>query len=112
MKYTLLAFLFFAALSSGQEQKHLTVPPANGARPADMTAFEIERGAQYPSTIHLKGSVEVRTPVCIPRGKRGKVICDGYMILRADEATYHEDTGEIEASGSVSVTPIFHEAKK
>lgn len=106
MKYPALFFLFYAALSSGQEQKHLTVPPANGARPADITAFEIERGERYPSTVHLKGGVEIRTPVCIPAGRRGKVICD------ADEATYHEDTGAIEASGSVSVTPIFHELAK
>jgi hypothetical protein len=30
-------------------------------------------------------------------------------ILRAEEAILHEDTGEIEAHGNVSVTPLYHE---
>ena len=44
----------------------------------------------YPSVVHLKGTVEIRT--------------NGF-ILRADEADYHEDTGEVEARGTVKVTP-------
>jgi len=41
--------------------------------------------------VHLKGHVEIRTAT---------------MILTADEAYFNEDTGEIEAPGSVRVKPI------
>lgn len=34
------------------------------------------------------------------------------MILFADEANYHEDTGEVEARGHVRVKPYPVEAKK
>jgi lipopolysaccharide assembly outer membrane protein LptD (OstA) len=40
------------------------------------------------SAIQLRGDVEIKTEL---------------MVLRADEADYHEDTGEIEARGSVRV---------
>ena len=88
----------------------MIVAPVNGApRPASLSANEIERGGHYPSIVHLKGAVEIKSPVCLSVGKPGKPICDGSMILRADEATYHEDTGQIEAAGSVTVTPLRHE---
>ena len=31
------------------------------------------------------------------------------MVVTADEAEFHEDTGQIEARGNVSVTPLRHE---
>ncbi|MDQ6664059.1 MAG: hypothetical protein M3Z23_06670 [Acidobacteriota bacterium] len=109
MNYLVLGLLFTANLVIGQEQKHLTAVPLSGGRAATLTALNIERGGQYPSAIHLTGGVEIKTPICLPAGRHGKLICDGSMILRADEATYHEDSGEIEASGSVTVTPLRHE---
>jgi hypothetical protein len=84
---------------------------ANGERPTTMTAFEIERIGQYPSAVHLKGAVEIKSPVCFRVGKRGELVCDGEMILRADEATFHEDSGQIEARGAVTVIPLRHAAK-
>jgi hypothetical protein len=36
--------------------------------------------------------------------RQGKSVCDGYTILRADAATYHENTGDIEAEGKVTLT--------
>jgi hypothetical protein len=33
------------------------------------------------------------------------------MILRAEEATFHEDTGRIEAHGAVTVIPLQHAVK-
>jgi hypothetical protein len=30
--------------------------------------------------------------------------CDGYVVLRADTADFHEGTGQIEARGNVTVT--------
>ena len=76
-----------------------------------LQALNIERGAHYPSVIQLKGNVEVKTPVCLPVGRHRAVVCDGEMILHADAAEFHEDTGEIKASGSVSVTPLRHRKK-
>jgi lipopolysaccharide assembly outer membrane protein LptD (OstA) len=43
-----------------------------------------------PRLTHLKGNVEIRTNT---------------MTLTADEAYFNEDTGEIEASGTVRVKP-------
>src|SRR5580698_1476301 len=109
MGYRLLVLLFVAALVSDQE-KHVIVAPVNGAHTNILDANEIEGSAnQYPSAVHLKGSVVVRIPVCLASGENGKSVCDGFTILRADEATYHEDTGEIEATGSVRLTPLCHE---
>jgi lipopolysaccharide assembly outer membrane protein LptD (OstA) len=85
---------------SGQ-LKHLPIPTASG-RPDSVAALEIERGAEYPTTVHLKGSVEIKMPVCVnqPAGQT----CNGYVVLRADEADYHEDSGQVEARGSVKIT--------
>lgn len=45
-------------------------------------------------------------PVCVAAGAEGKLVCDGYTILRAGEVPFHEDTGEFEAEGRVSVTRL------
>lgn len=90
----------FLPQATGQEQKiavqklHLLVTGPGGGR---VSALSIERGVRYPSVIHLKGDVEIR--------RSG-------MILRADEADYDEDTGEVEARGHVRVKPYPVEAKK
>jgi hypothetical protein len=92
------------------EQKHIVVP-SNGSHGVRLSAISIERGVNY-TVVTLKGNVEIKTPVCLPVGKKGAPICDGEMIVRADEATFHEVTAEIEAHGNVVVTPIRHEPKK
>jgi hypothetical protein len=88
--------------------KHVTVPTPNGVRPVSLSAVSIERGATYPAVVQLKGKVEIRTPVCLAGKRKGELICDGETVVRADEATFHEDTGEIEARGNVTVTPLRH----
>jgi hypothetical protein len=110
---TILLFVTIPPLTTGQEKeaaelKHVTTTPLNAMRPASMAALSIERGTQYPSVIRLKGTVEIKTPVCIPVGKKGAPVCDGDMIVRSDEAEFHEDTGEIQAHGSVQITPLRH----
>jgi hypothetical protein len=112
MRFTVLIGLLATALVTGQEQKQLTTAPLNGGREVRMTADEIARMGEYPSAIHLKGGVEIKTPACLPVGKNRELICDGVMILRADEATYHEDSGQIEAQGTVTVVPLYHEPAK
>jgi hypothetical protein len=88
------------------------VPTLNGgSNPVRLSALNVQRGVTYPSVIEMKGNVEIQTPVCLPVGKGRKLICDGHMIVHADEAKFHEDTGEIEATGTVIVTPLRHETK-
>ena len=90
------------------ELKHVTVPIVNGSRPVSLTALSIEHGLEYPAVISLKGRVEIQTPVCLPVGKKGAPVCDGEMIVHADEAEFHEDTGEIQAHGNVQIIPLRH----
>lgn len=115
MKLVLLGVVIACALTTpllpqAADHKHLTVATVQGLRPVALTATSIERGAHYPSVMRLKGGVEIRTPVCMPVGPKGALICDGEMILRADEAEFNEDSGEIEARGNVSVTPLHYKS--
>jgi hypothetical protein len=83
--------------------KHLVVPTADDV-PIWVSALQIDRGSPYPSIVHLKGNVEVRTRVCVRTGPGQALACDGYTVLRADEADVHEDTGAVDARGSVRLT--------
>jgi lipopolysaccharide assembly outer membrane protein LptD (OstA) len=65
----------------------------------DMQALSIERLVKFPGIVHLKGSVEIATKVGVNDAPVSLMI----MVVRADEADYHEDTGEIEARGNVQM---------
>ena len=71
MRYAVLVFLCFGCAALGQEQKHILTVAVNGKFPTTLTALDIERVGQYPSAVHLKGAVEIKSPVCLPFGKRG-----------------------------------------
>lgn len=109
---TTLLLCIIAVPTTAQENmaelKHLIAPLLNGSRPASLTAVSIEHGLEYPTVISMKGRVEIQTPVCLPVGKKGAVVCDGEMIVHADEAEFHEDTGEIQARGNVQIIPLRH----
>ena len=111
MRLTILASLIFAGFAIGQGRKHFMTAPMSGGRNVMMTANNITRLGQYPAGIQLSGEVEIKTPACLPLGKEGKLMCDGAMIVRSDEATYHEESGQIEAKGSVTIVPLYHEPK-
>jgi len=101
----------FLALAMGQdaapELKHMIVPQANGSRGVSLAAFNIERGVEYPTVVKLSGNVEIKTPVCVPARKKGaNMVCEGAMVVHADAAEFHEDSGQIEAHGNVTVTPL------
>lgn len=104
-----LAVLAICALALAAQEypagqlKHLPIPAANGVQPVSVAALEIERGAEYPTIVHLRGSVEIRMPVCVRTGPGNGQACNGYVILHADEADYHEDSGKIDARGNVTV---------
>jgi lipopolysaccharide assembly outer membrane protein LptD (OstA) len=88
---------------SGQ-LKRLSVPTTTNVSPISVAALGIEREGDYPAIIHLKGSVEIKTPVCTKAGQGNVLHCDGYVVLRADQADLREDSGQIEARGNVRVT--------
>jgi lipopolysaccharide assembly outer membrane protein LptD (OstA) len=66
---------------------------------ATIVADSIERAPSFPSIIRLKGNVEIRTKAVVQHSPVSLMI----MIVTADEADYHEDSGEIEARGKVHV---------
>src|SRR5438067_653938 len=68
--------------------------------PATIQANSIERAVRYPSVIHLKGDVQITTKIGVSDAPVRLMI----MVVRADEADYHEDTSEIEARGSVQMS--------
>jgi hypothetical protein len=92
------------------EVKHLTVFPVNGIRPVLLSALSIQRGAEYPSVVELRGDVEIRTRLCVMQGdtaaRKGAMVCDGEMVVRADDAVFHEDTGTVEATGKVTFSTV------
>jgi lipopolysaccharide assembly outer membrane protein LptD (OstA) len=89
------------------EQKlHFAAPGPMGG--VTMEADHIERGPSYPSVIRLQGNVEIKTKIVSRPGRSpGTAPSAGesvmIMVVRADEADYHEDSGEIEARGQVRV---------
>jgi lipopolysaccharide assembly outer membrane protein LptD (OstA) len=57
------------------------------------------------SLVHLQGNVEIRTCcVSYQSSVENPNPRSGYVILNADEADYHEETGEIEAHGTVRIS--------
>lgn len=107
-------FLAAAQDSGPGGLKHLVVFPVGqvGQKGVQVEAREIVRGAEYPTVVRLTGDVRIKSPVCLPVGKDRAAVCDGYTIVRADSAEYHEDTGELEAHGNVSISPLLHEGAK
>ena len=63
---------------------------------------------RYNSLIHLRGNVEIRT-CCTQRPGQSQGRPRAYMIMRADEADYDGEKGEIEARGTVRLS--FQDAK-
>jgi hypothetical protein len=112
MKFLISVFAFLTwaiAQDSAPEMKHLMIPVLNGKATVKVSALNIDRGAEYPTIVKLTGQVEIKSPVCLPVGKKGGFVCDGYMVLHADEAQLDEASGHIEAHGNVSVAPLQHE---
>ena len=108
-RIALMAVIGLAALAQDPEVKHLAVAPLSGTSSGkvSVSARSIERGAEYPSVIRLKGNVEIRTPQCFVKGPGTETVCYGDTVVRADEAEYREDTGAIEARGNVTVLPLI-----
>jgi lipopolysaccharide assembly outer membrane protein LptD (OstA) len=81
-----------AGQTAAGELKHVILVAKQGTRgPVNASALDVVKGVSYPSIAHLKGNVEIRA--------------NGF-ILHADQADYDEESGEIKASGNVSVRPF------
>jgi lipopolysaccharide assembly outer membrane protein LptD (OstA) len=85
----LVACLALAQTIQRPERKQI---PASGGTwvNVQVAASSIERGAEYPSVIRLKGNVEIKM--------KG-------LKLFADEVDFNEGNGEIEARGVVRIVP-------
>jgi lipopolysaccharide assembly outer membrane protein LptD (OstA) len=82
----------------GQENK-LSLMATGPLGSIALQADSIQRQSSYPSVIQLKGNVEIKTKTVVQDSPLRLMI----MVVRADEADYHEDTSEIEARGTVRV---------
>jgi lipopolysaccharide assembly outer membrane protein LptD (OstA) len=86
-------FLGLIAISSATqvgpaaEQKHVLIATPEGPN-IGLAASAIQRQEPAMNIVRLRGNVEIRTKD---------------MTLRADEADYNENTGEIEARGTVRI---------
>jgi hypothetical protein len=88
----------------------LTLSPGMGQQPAERKHFSInspkgwsvnisaENMAREALVLHLEGNVEIRTAI-------GQDAPRQFLVLRADEADFHIDTGAIEPRGNVTVRP-------
>jgi len=90
----LIATSLIALICAAQSEK-LNLKTGTSTIEAD----SIERPVRFPSTIHLKGNVQIATKIVAQDTPLSLMI----MVVQADEADYHEDSGEIEARGSVQV---------
>lgn len=93
----------FIAFSPAQDNRNtdsrLHVLSAGPAGNATLAADSIERDPSYPSVVRLKGAVEIKSKTVAQASPLNLMI----MEIHADEADYHEDSGEIEARGKVRV---------
>ena len=96
MKQTILVLLAFACavatvcatqVNPTSERKQVMIASPQGPN-IGLTATAIQRQAPAMDVVQLRGNVEIRTKD---------------MVLRADEADYNENTGEIEARGTVRI---------
>ena len=105
------ALTVFAPAAAAQERaadQRLHIMAGGLGLGANVTADSIERDAPTlkwnPSVIHLRGNVEIRRSIALALPEREQRESRMYLIVRADEADYHEDTGEIAPRGNVRVS--------
>jgi hypothetical protein len=88
----------------------LPLSPGKGQQPAELKHFFInspkgwsvsisaENMAREAMILHLKGGVEIKTAI-------GQDAPRQFLLLHADEADFHIDTGAIEPRGNVILRP-------
>jgi hypothetical protein len=76
------------------ELKHFSIVYKGGWA----VSMSAENMAREASVLHLRGNVEIKTA---PRPGEH----DQFVLLRADDADFHIDTGAIEPRGNVNLRP-------
>lgn len=100
-----MKFLMFSSLIALLFSVPQKAIPQNGALlhlmagATNMQALSIQRSPHSPGIVQLQGNVQITTKITAQNAPLRLMI----MVVKADEADYHEDTGEIEARGSVQV---------
>ena len=102
LRIALFAFACCACASAAQ--KHQKISTSDRVA-VDLAADSIETDSapatssgQSPVIIHLKGHVEIRMRWADASPER--------LVIHADAAEFHEDTGEVETHGNVTMTPV------
>ena len=92
MKLLALGALWFACSALAQDRPVEISGP--GGQTTYIKANSIQRDESDKAILRMKGSVQIAH-------KSG--LQDPGTVIKADEAVYHSDTGEIEAQGNVRV---------
>lgn len=99
-----LCALTICFIAGAASQKHLRIATSDHVV-VDLAADSMETDSatstaagQSPVIVHLKGNVDIRMRWTDASPER--------LVMHADAADFHEDTGEVEAHGKVTVTPV------
>jgi hypothetical protein len=100
-----------APIANSQDEpvlKHVLIVNAqNVGHSASVAALSVVRvGEPSHSLIHLKGNVVIRVPFCVSPKKGARPVCDGYMVIHADQADFQEDTGNITNMSNATMTRL------
>lgn len=89
-----IVLLLLSCATVAQDLKTLAITTTQGAQ----VRLSAQSMLKEPNLVHLKGNVEIRTWWVGQTYERT-------WVIRADEATYHVDTGEIDPQGNVTARP-------
>jgi lipopolysaccharide assembly outer membrane protein LptD (OstA) len=89
-----IVLLLLSCGTVAQDLKTLVISTTQGAE----VSLSAQSMLREPNLVHLKGYVEIRT------WWAGQTYARAWVI-RADEAVYHIDTGEIDPQGNVTARP-------
>jgi lipopolysaccharide assembly outer membrane protein LptD (OstA) len=95
MKSVPLAMCLITASAFAQDRPTALEITDRGGQRVYMRAKSIQRDQADPTIVRLKGDVRIAAKNANQK--------NGVMSVKADEAVYHFDTGEIEPLGNVSV---------
>ena len=94
----LVCIVAACVVASAADQKHMRISNSDHVV-FDLAANSIETESSASATVvHLKGNVEIRMRWADTSPER--------MVMHADAADFHEDSGEVDAHGNVTVTPV------
>ena len=101
--------VFIPQVICQEDQKHFAfhTPSANVSFTADSILRqdpETPLPKHYASLVQLRGNVQIRT-CCVqsPLSNRSKIPPKQVVTMRADEADFNQETGEMEVRGNVRV---------